>query len=74
MYESLWPAMNERMRRCWAAGEAQSLCRGGVTAVAALLKEAGHSLQSNRKTREALTHPDRDAQFEHINIRKRRSC
>ncbi len=29
--------------------------------VAALLKEAGYSLQSNRKTREGLSHPDRDA-------------
>src|SRR3990172_1909392 len=35
--------------------------------VGALLKEAGYSLQSNRKTREGLSHPDRDAQFKHIN-------
>jgi len=35
--------------------------------VGALLKEAGYSLQANRKTREGLSHPDRDAQFEHIN-------
>ena len=34
--------------------------------VAALLKEAGYSLQANRKTREGLSHPDRNAQFEHI--------
>ena len=32
-----------------------------------LLKARGYSLQSNRKTREGATHPDRDAQFEHIN-------
>jgi len=40
--------------------------------VAALLKEAGYSLQSNRKTREGRSHPDRDAQFEHINTQVRR--
>jgi len=36
--------------------------------VARLLKSAGYSLQSNRKTREGASHPDRDAQFEHINL------
>jgi hypothetical protein len=35
--------------------------------VATLLKEAGYSLQANRKTREGNQHPDRNAQFEHIN-------
>jgi hypothetical protein len=35
--------------------------------VAALLKQAGYSLQANRKTREGNQHPDRNAQFEHIN-------
>jgi hypothetical protein len=34
--------------------------------VASLLKEAGYSLQSNRKTREGASHRDRDAQFEYI--------
>jgi hypothetical protein len=34
--------------------------------VAAMLKEAGYSLQANRKTREGSSHPDRNAQFEHI--------
>ncbi len=33
-YESLWPAMNERLRRRWAATEALSLGWGGVTTVA----------------------------------------
>src|SRR5215471_9231026 len=37
--------------------------------VALLLHAAGYSLQSNRKTREGGSHPDRDAQFEHINAR-----
>ena len=35
--------------------------------VARMLKEAGYSLQANRKTREGHQHPDRNAQFEHIN-------
>ena len=35
--------------------------------VARLLKEAGYSLQANRKTREGHQHPDRNAPFEHIN-------
>jgi hypothetical protein len=34
--------------------------------VARLLKNAGYSLQSNRKTREGSSHRDRDAQFEYI--------
>jgi hypothetical protein len=34
--------------------------------VAALLKGAGYSLQANRKTREGLSHPDRDAQFRYL--------
>ena len=35
--------------------------------VASILKQAGYSLQANRKTREGNQHPDRNAQFEHIN-------
>jgi hypothetical protein len=34
-----------------------------------LLKADGYSLQSNRKTTEGTSHPDRNAQFEHINER-----
>jgi transposase len=34
--------------------------------VAALLSELGYSLQANRKTLEGNSHPDRDAQFEHL--------
>jgi hypothetical protein len=36
------------------------------TKVAQLLRGAGYSLQSNRKTEEGGDHPDRDAQFRHI--------
>ena len=32
-----------------------------------LLHDLGYSLQANRKTREGSDHPDRDAQFAHIN-------
>ena len=39
------------------------------TLVGQLLNEAGYSLQANRKTREGLSHPDRDAQFRRINRR-----
>jgi len=39
--------------------------------VAALLAEAGYSLQANRKTREGGKHPDRNAQFEYINAQVR---
>jgi hypothetical protein len=35
--------------------------------VAALLHDLDYSLQGNRKTKEGKEHPDRDAQFEHIN-------
>ena len=38
-----------------------------ASTVGRLLIAAGYSLQSNRKTREGADHPDRNAQFEHIN-------
>ncbi len=39
--------------------------------VAVLLQQLGYSLQANRKTIEGSRHPDRNAQFEHINARVR---
>ena len=45
--------------------------RASHQTVASLLKRMGYSLQANRKTREGESHPDRDAQFEHI---ARRVC
>lgn len=39
----------------------------GAWTVGNLLKQAGYSLQSNRKTKEGGSHPDRNAQFEYIN-------
>jgi hypothetical protein len=35
--------------------------------VGRLLKASGYSLQGNRKAKEGANHPDRNAQFEHIN-------
>ena len=50
---------------------AAELCAQGhqisARSVAPLLRQLGFSLQSNRKTREGSQHPDRDAQFRHIN-------
>ncbi len=41
--------------------------------VAQLLRDLGYSLQGNRKTEEGVDHPDRDAQFGHINRAVRRA-
>jgi len=55
---------------------AEELCCQGhpvsARTVARLLYAAGYSLQANRKTREGKDHPDRNAQFEHINEQVRR--
>ncbi len=40
--------------------------------VGEFLRDMNYSLQSNRKTEEGNDHPDRDAQFEHINAQVRR--
>jgi len=37
------------------------------TSVAGLMRLLGYSLQANVKTKEGASHPDRDAQFAHIN-------
>jgi hypothetical protein len=37
------------------------------TSVAKHLRQLGYSMQANRKTKEGVSHPDRDAQFRHIN-------
>jgi hypothetical protein len=59
----------------WTSKSVRNLAAGlrerghGVhfTTVAKLLGLLGYSLQANVKTREGASHPDRDAQFEHIN-------
>ena len=43
------------------------------TTVAQLLRGLGYSLQANVKTREGRQHPDRDAQFRHINAVAKRA-
>ena len=54
---------------------ARELTRQGYqvssTKIGQLLRAQGYSLQANRKTIEGKQHPDRDAQFEHINQRSR---
>lgn len=60
----LWVSRSQRQL-------ARTLAERGFTAsqklVGKLLRQLGFSLQANRKTREGARHPDRDAQFEHIN-------
>jgi len=46
--------------------------RIGIDTIAKLLKELGYSLQANQKRLEGAQHPDRNAQFEHINETVRR--
>jgi hypothetical protein len=54
---------------------AEELCEMGHTIgrqkVSELLYKLGYSLQSLRKTREGTSHPDRDAQFRHIDRKAR---
>ena len=42
-------------------------CRVSQKLVAGLLRKLGYSCQANRKTREGSNHPDRNAQFVHVN-------
>jgi len=55
---------------------AEELNRQGHTisypVVAELLRDLGYSLQANRKSKEGSSHPDRNAQFEHINRKVKR--
>src|SRR5712691_4131842 len=58
----------------WTAKSLRSLAgelrgqghRISARSVAPLLRQLGFSLQANRKSREGASHPDRDAQFQHI--------
>jgi len=59
----------------WTCKSLSQLARGlvamghkiGRSAVGDLLHQQKFSLQANRKTREGESHPDRDAQFTHLN-------
>jgi hypothetical protein len=66
----LWTARSQR--NIVAALEEQGH-QTSMKMVSRLLKELGYSLQANRKRLEGIQHPDRNAQFEHINemIRRR---
>src|SRR6187200_1037185 len=59
-----WPSKSVRHL---ASGLRELGHRAHFTTVAQLLRELGYSLQANVKTREGRQHPDRDAQFRHIN-------
>ncbi len=56
-----------RSQRHLAAALAEQGYRASANLVGRLLKDLGFSLQANAKTREGRQHPDRDAQFQHIN-------
>lgn len=65
--------MSPLRRTCKSTTQlAKELSRQGhpvsPSTVGRLLRAAGYSLQSNRKTKEGSDHPDRNAQFEHINV------
>ena len=60
----LWTA---RSQRNIVAALTQQGHHTSMKMVARLLKELGFSLQANRKRLEGAQHPDRNAQFEHIN-------
>lgn len=60
----LWTA---RSQRHLASALTQQGHQTSLNMVARLLKQLGYSLQANRKRLEGAQHPDRNAQFEHIN-------
>jgi len=56
-----------KSQRRLSAALAERGFTAGQKLVGRLLKRLGFSLQANAKTRESTSHPDRNAQFEHIN-------
>jgi hypothetical protein len=60
----LWVSKSQRHL---SAALAEVGFTAGQKLVGRLLKRLGFSLQANSKTREGANHPDRNAQFEHIN-------
>src|SRR5271166_2000904 len=60
----LWVSKSQRRL---SAALAERGFIAGQKLVGRLLRRLGFSLQANSKTREGVSHPDRDAQFEHIN-------
>ena len=60
----LWVSKSQRHL---SAALAERGFTAGQKLVGRLLRRLGFSLQANSKTREGASHPDRNAQFEHIN-------
>jgi Rhodopirellula transposase DDE domain len=60
----LWVSKSQRHL---SAALAERAFTAGQKLVGRLLDRLGFSLQANSKTREGANHPDRNAQFEHIN-------
>ena len=60
----LWVSKSQRRL---SAALAERGFTAGQKLVGRLLRRLGFSLQANSKTREGVSHPDRNAQFEHIN-------
>ncbi len=60
----LWVSKSQRRL---SAALAERGFTAGQKLVGRLLRRLGFSLQANSKTREGASHPDRNAQFEHIN-------
>ncbi|GLR67443.1 hypothetical protein GCM10010909_21240 [Acidocella aquatica] len=60
----LWVSKSQRYL---SAALAERGFTAGQKLVGRLLKHLGFSLQANSKTRDGASHPDRNAQFEHIN-------
>ena len=56
-----------KSQRHLSAALAENGFTAGQKLVGRLLRRLGFSLQANAKTREGASHPDRNAQFEHIN-------
>lgn len=65
----LWTARSQRNIVATLKEEGYSISKHTL---AKLLKELGYSLQGNKKKLEGSQHPDRNAQFEHINETVRR--
>ena len=68
MQPLLWTAKSLRHLVAALAEKGHDVCRA---VVADLLRSLNYSLQANVKTKEGGTHPDRNAQFEHINAQVR---
>ena len=66
----LWTAKSLRRLAAGLRGLGHRICHN---VVADLLRDMGYSLQANRKTREGMNHPDRDAQFGYINDQVKRA-